>query len=135
MNKFKQKLFQFMYGRYGVDQLYYGLFVLLIVLVVINTFAQSVAVYALELIVMAVMVFRSFSKNHAKRRAENAAFLKLWKPVKGWFILQRDRIRDRKDYRYRKCPKCKAMLKLPNKKGKHTTNCPRCKNKFDVKIL
>jgi len=124
----------FMYGRYGVDELYYGLFALWGITAVINIFTQSVIVSLIGAAAAVFMIFRFLSKNTAKRRRENDAFLKLWKPVKSWFILQRDRLRDRKTARYRKCPKCRAILKLPNKKGKHTTSCPKCGNRFDVRI-
>jgi len=124
----------FMYGRYGVDELYYGLFALWGITAVINIFTQSVIVSLIGAAAAVFMIFRFLSKNTAKRRRENDAFLKLWKPVKSWFILQRDRLRDRKTARYRKCPKCRAILKLPNKRGKHTTSCPKCGNRFDVRI-
>ena len=134
MNKFKQKLINFMYGRYGVDELYYALFALWGVFIVVNMFVSSPIISLLGTLTAVFMIYRSFSRNHTKRRAENAKFLKLWKPVKSWFILQRDRIRDRKNFRYRKCPHCKAIVKLPNKKGKHTVVCPKCRERFDVKI-
>ena len=35
---------------------------------------------------------------------------------------------------YRKCPNCKAVLRLPNKVGKHTTVCPRCNKEFKVRV-
>ena len=134
MNKFTQKLAVFMYGRYGIDELYYGLFGLWIALMLINVVADSIILAFITSVIAAYQIFRFFSKNREKRRRENEVFLKLWKPVKSWFILQRDRFRDRKTSRYRKCPNCKAILKLPNKKGKHTTACPKCGNRFDVKI-
>jgi hypothetical protein len=33
------------------------------------------------------------------------------------------------------CPHCKANLRLPRKKGKHSVVCPRCKERFEVKNL
>lgn len=134
VNKFTQKLALFMYGRYGVDELYYGLFGLWIALMLINSAADSVILAGLTSVVLVWQMFRFFSKNREKRRRENEVFLRFFKPVKSWFVLQRDRIRDRKTARYRKCPKCGAILKLPNKKGKHTTVCPKCSNRFDVRI-
>ena len=38
----------------------------------------------------------------------------------------------RKTHIYRKCPNCKAEIRLPKKKGKHVCTCPRCKKDFDV---
>ena len=124
----------FMIGRYGVDELYYGLFALWGITALINIFAQSAVVSIVGTAAAVFMIFRFLSKNILKRRRENEVFLKLWKPVKSWFVLQRDRFRDRKTARYRRCPRCGAILKLPNKKGKHTTTCPKCGNRFDVRI-
>lgn len=135
MKNFKQKLIYFMYGRYGIDEMYYGLFALWIILVAVNMFVRSYIIYLIETAVIIYSLWRVMSKKKDKRRRENEAFLKLWNPVKSWFILQKDRIRDIKSSRYRKCPKCHAIIKLPNKRGKHTTHCPKCGERFDVRIL
>lgn len=135
MKNFKQKLITFMYGRYGIDELYYGLFTLWLVLVCVNMFMRSYIIYVLETAALVFSIYRMFSKKHDKRRRENQLFLKIWKPVKNWFQLQKDRIRDIKGFRYRHCPKCRAILKLPNKRGKHTTRCPKCGERFDVRII
>lgn len=124
-----------MIGRYGMDELYFGLFGLWFVVVIVNGLVHSAFLSLLGTAILVFMFYRFLSKNAAKRRQENAAFLKLWNPVKGWSILQRDRFRDRKNARYRKCPHCKAILKLPNRKGKHTVVCPKCHERFDVTIL
>lgn len=125
----------FMIGRYGMDELYFGLFGLWFVLALVNSFAHSAILSFIGTAVVIFMFYRFFSKKADRRRRENAVFLKLWNPVKSWFILQRDRIRDRKTARYRKCSHCKAILKLPNRKGKHSVVCPRCHEKFDVTIF
>ena len=134
MNKLRTKFIRFMYGRYGVDQLYYALFAVWGVTAIINCFVNSVILSILGTALAVWMIWRSLSRNIQKRRAENERFLVLWKPVKSWLILQRDRIRDRKTARYRRCSHCRAIVKLPVKKGKHTVVCPRCRERFDVKI-
>ena len=134
MNKLRTKFIRFMYGRYGVDQLYYALFAVWGVTALINCFVNSVILSILGTALAVWMIWRSLSRNIQKRRAENGKFLVLWKPVKSWLILQRDRIRDRKTARYRRCSHCRAIVKLPVKKGKHTVVCPRCRERFDEKI-
>lgn len=134
MGKLKQKIISFMYGRYGIDELYFGLFAILIILSFINMFLVSGIVSALMSLVGIFMVYRCFSKNHIKRKKENALFLKVWYPVRNWFTFQRDKFRDRKTSRYKKCPACRAIIKFPNKKGKHTAVCPKCQSRFNVKI-
>ena len=134
MNNFKQKLIQFMIGRYGMDEMYIGLVAMWFFLTVINSFVQSTLLSLLGTAVLIFGLYRFMSRNHAKRRAENEKFLKLWRPVKNWLMFQRDRFRDRKTARYRKCRHCKAIIKLPNQKGKHTVRCPKCGERFDVRI-
>ncbi len=134
MNKIKQKLYAFMLGRYGIDQMYFGLFGLWCILTLVNAFVGSVILSCLGTAVILFALYRTFSKKHDKRRRENAWFLKGWVPVRNWLTYTRDRIRDRKTARYRKCTHCKAICKLPVKKGKHTVVCPKCGQRFDVRI-
>lgn len=35
---------------------------------------------------------------------------------------------------FRICPQCKANIRLPKERGRHTVVCPRCKCRFEVKI-
>ena len=79
----------FMYGRYGVDELYYGLFGLWLALIIVNMFVRSYIIYLLETAVIIYSLWRMLSKKKDKRRRENEAFLKLWNPTKSWFILQK----------------------------------------------
>lgn len=134
MNNLRTKFIRFMYGRYGVDSLYYALFAVWGVITVINIFAQSAVLSVLGTVSAVWMIWRSLSRNIQKRRAENEKYMILRRPVKSWLILQRDRIRDRKTARYRKCTHCSAIVKLPVKKGKHTVVCPKCGGRFDVRI-
>lgn len=135
MNKLQQKMMAFMYGRYGMDEMYFGLLALWFAITIVNAFVGSMILSLLGTAVLIFSLYRFCSKKIDRRKRENVAFLKIWHPIRNWFTYQRDKIRDRKTARYRKCKHCKAILKLPNKKGKHTVNCPKCHEKFDVRIL
>lgn len=138
MGKFKNKLYRFMYGRYGTDTLnkvYLGVYIAVVLIYsVVSLFitdpkasAILTACYLLTTLLLIVLIFfRMLSRNVTKRRRENEAFC-------GFFRLLRNRFRDRKTHVYRKCPKCRAVLRLPKAKGKHTVVCPRCKERFGVK--
>jgi len=136
--KMKNAMYRFMYGRYGVDQLYkfsFGVFIVLIFArLFIKNSTASMIVLVLQWALMVWMFFRAFSKNHYKRRAENDVYLKVTRPIREFIRLQKNRIHDRKTHVYRKCPKCHAVVRLPKKKGKHTVGCPKCKNDFKVRI-
>lgn len=134
MANFKEKLIRFMYGRYGVDQLYYGLFVFYFVLLVFNAFLRWPIFTILMTADLVWMVFRMMSRNYAARCRENEVFLKLWNPIKDFFKLTWNRIRECRTHVYHKCPHCKAVLRLPRKKGAHTVRCPRCHDSFEMKV-
>ena len=127
-------LYRFFSGRYGTDTLnktltwvYLAAFVLSLVLTALINFPWIYFLYYIGSTALIVWIFfRMFSKNIPARRRENEKFC-------GFFKLRRNKFRDRKTHVYRKCPKCKAVLRLPKAKGKHTVVCPRCKNRFDVK--
>ncbi len=129
---FRSRIAQFMYGRNGTDQLYLALSTVLLVLLVINLFVRHWLLALAELLLLAYLFFRAFSKNVAQRRKENAAFLRFFRKPANFFKLQRNKWKDRKTHIYRKCPDCKNNLRLPKIKGAHTVSCPVCKRRFDV---
>ena len=125
-----------MQGRYGVDELYKFLFTLYIISFIINIFLNNLILEIIGLIIVVFTFYRVFSKNIYKRAKENKAFLKLKKNFLKPFQNIKRNIKD-KDNIYKKCPKCKTILKLPipYKRGiKHTT-CPKCKKKFSFIVL
>lgn len=132
---FRSRMALFLQGRYGIDQLYYGLLGLYILLIFLRIFIHTAILPWVGLVVLALAVLRTMSKNFSARRRENELFLKGWRPVKSWIVLCRDRIRDRKTYRYRRCVHCHAILRLPVKKGRHTVRCPKCSETTKVHIL
>ena len=79
------------------------------------------------------MFYRLLSRNIYKRQSENMKYLKIRDKVKGKITLQKRKWSERKTHIYRKCPNCKAEIRLPKKKGKHVCTCPRCKKNFEVK--
>ncbi len=132
--RLKEKLARFMSGRYGGDQLNSFILIVVAVLMVVNIFVNSLIMYVCYMVLWIWSLFRMMSRNLYKRRAENEKFLKLWNPIKNKLKLMKNKRRDRKTHVYKKCPKCKAVLRLPKQKGKHTVRCPKCSERFDVKI-
>lgn len=132
--RFREKLARFMAGRYGNDQFNNFLLIATMVIIVVNVFVKSLILMLVYLLLWGWSIFRSLSRSIYKRRAENEIFLKLWNPIKNSARLARNKYRDRKTHVYKKCPKCKAVLRLPKQKGEHTVRCPKCGERFDVKI-
>ena len=133
--RLRNALSRFMYGRNGADQLgvcmIWGAILLDlagmlikksgIVSGIIGFAATALAIWAL---------WRVFSRNLEKRRAENAAFLqKIWWPVKRRFASGRQQRMDR-EHKYFTCPKCKTVCRVPAGKGKIVITCPKCRHEI-----
>jgi hypothetical protein len=81
-----------------------------------------------------IFFFRLLSKNEVRRTAENNRYLRFIGKIKDGFRLLKNRIRDRHTHVYRKCPQCRATLRLKRIKGIHRAACPRCGNSFEVRV-
>ena len=114
--KIGNSLARFMYGRNGVDQL----------LDVVNLFVRNQVAYsilsAVAMVLTVWMVFRMFSKNLSKRRAENAAYMnKVVYPLRQALSRSRD-----KEHKYFTCPNCRTVCRVPRGKGRIVITCPKC---------
>lgn len=131
------RLRQFMYGRYGADQLGMALVILgCVVTFVLSLFRSqyqrffvSLLLRLVSLIPYLLFLFRALSKDIDRRRAENERFLKYWLPLRSRFVTKAAHLRD-KEHRYFKCPGCSRTLRVPKGKGKIEISCPHCQRKF-----
>ena len=127
-------LARFMYGRNGSDQLNMALITVYVVVLLLQMFlgrifAARVVLEVITLVLAALVIFRAFSKNLSRRRAENARFLNWWYPVKGRISGAQQRRRD-KDHKYFTCKSCKTICRVPAGKGKIEITCPKCGGKI-----
>ena len=129
LNKIKTKLYNFMYGRYGVDQLGQTLMWLSFIVLLPSIFITSNVRYIFNLLFWLIIFyeyFRMFSKNIYKRQAEN-----------NWYVNKvnylKKRFKQRKTYRFYNCPKCKTHLRVPRGAGNITITCKKCGHQFDRK--
>lgn len=137
--RFLNTVARFMQGRYGTDHLNRFLFVLyFIVWVVAGFFRRYIwgGVFTLVLWgILALLLFRTLSRNIPRRQEENQRFLRWWYPIGAWFGRMWLRLRDGRRCRYRVCPRCKAQLRLPIKRGRRTVTCARCGAQFKTFFL
>lgn len=115
-----------MYGRNGIDTLAN---VCLITGLIIYIVAAVFDLRWISLLFFALVIYayyRCFSKNVYKRRKENAAFV-------GFFTLRRKIFKERKEWKYLRCGKCKSYLRVPRNKGTLEVKCPKCGETFRVK--
>lgn len=137
---FRYKLMQYMSGRHGPDMLTYFLlgcaFAVSFINIFLSVFVSRVVTALVQLIVYALLgyaVFRFLSRNISARRREN-----------DWFVSKLNLIKRKREFNnqkkadkchvYKKCPYCKAVLRLPHRLGKHKTVCPKCGKEFNVTV-
>lgn len=127
-------LARFMYGHNGTDQLNMALLCAYLAALVLAALLGRISPVRVLLeavtVALAVLVlFRTFSRNLSKRRAENERFLAWWRPVKQRITGARQRRRD-KDHKYFTCKNCKTICRVPTGKGKIEITCPKCGGKI-----
>lgn len=143
---FFYKIKQFMQGRAGVDNLNIVIVaVAMIISLIMTLFRVSmfgwprIIVYVL----LALAFYRMLSRDIARRARENDKFMQLINRLRGnktythngydtQFTSPKPK-RDTKNYKYLKCPNCKAQLRVPKGKGKINVTCPKCREKFKSK--
>ena len=134
--KFLNKLQQFMYGRYGFDDLGKFLFKIYFILLIINILVKSYVLTIIEFIIVVIVLYRFISKDIYKRSNENVKFRKIKKKLLKPFLNIKRNFKD-KDHVYKKCHYCKTTLKLPlpNKRGIKKVKCTNCKKRNKFLIL
>lgn len=125
------KIKKFMYGRNGGDQLSMALIILSIIFTFGGQLLKLQWVIIIGYIPLGLSLFRVFSKDVSKRRMENYKFAMLLSPIYSRFKNTQKKVKDRKDYKYYKCPNCKQQLRVPKGKGKIVVTCSKCKTKFN----
>lgn len=142
--KIKQSLRSFMMGRNGADHLSMALLWTGLICYLVGGIVGSIQVSVifpllgmlLNLLGFAAYVyslFRVFSRNIEKRRAENRRYVTMAEKKKTERRQAKVRFQNRKTYKYFKCPGCKAWLRLSRGKGVVTITCSRCHTSFTQK--
>ena len=131
--KFKDGVRNFMIGRNGADQLSMAMLIAGIVLSLLTAITKLGIFNLLGLIVLVLTIFRMFSRNLEKRRAENQKFVNFRANFGTNAKQLTNRLKNMKKYKYFKCPQCGARLRLPRKVGEVTVTCGKCKNQFKQK--
>ncbi len=127
-------------GRHGADQLSLTLAIIGLCLVVgAPAFGETVAsvLIILGIAIIIVSLWRIFSKDNARRTAENDKFLSIFKSnPQAKAERQAKKEKDRKLKEKLKthemfyCPNCHSACFVPKGKGKVRITCPKCGEKF-----
>ncbi len=124
---------RFMAGRYGGDQLSMVLVLLSVIFSVAGWLFNLQILTFLSYIPLLISVFRVLSKNVNARSMENYRFMMFMSPLYAWFRKTQQSFTDLKNYKYFRCPKCGAKLRVPRGKGKVMVTCRSCKTEFKKK--
>ena len=126
---------RFMYGRNGADQLCWVILIAELALSLLSGLVRnqyfSVFAHYASLALSLYLIFRLFSRNLTKRRAENAKFMQWWGPKQSALRASRARRAD-KAHKYVKCD-CGTWCRVPRGIGTVELKCPKCGKKRVVK--
>lgn len=124
----REKIRQFLLKRNGIDNLFNLMFFIYFIIYIINLFVRSIYLEALNLIVFLIMFYRFMSKNIIQRKKENQKYLDIKNKIFKYF---------KDDCIYKKCRKCKTVLKLPlpYKRGIKHAKCPTCGKRLTILCL
>lgn len=136
----KERFRRFMQGRYGVDEFsrfLSGAGLVCMLIATVLSFFEARATYYISSLCMSLAwfcllwsLFRLFSRNYGRRYAENNWYLQKKARVTGWLQTRKNRFRQRREYRFFRCPQCSVTTRVPRGKGKIRITCHRCGNSF-----
>lgn len=125
-----------MTGRYGVDEFNRCLNTTALITLVLSLLFKgvlSLIFWLMAIVALVFSYFRMFSRNTYRRRAENNAYLTLRYNLTRKFSGMKQRMQQKKYYRFFKCPKCGVTTRVPKGKGKIRITCPKCGEIFQRK--
>ncbi len=131
--KIKQTLRSFMNGRYGGDQLSRTLLWAGLTIYLLGLILNISILWLIGLIAYAFVIYRMFSKKLDVRAEENRKYMSWVSRRKTEYRQAKARFKNRKEYKYFRCPGCKSWLKLKRGTGSVTVTCSRCQHSFEEK--
>ena len=130
MTFMREKLRQFMIGRYGTDGLNQFLSIASIVMLLISLITRVSLFTYVGMVLLILCYYRSLSRNISKRTEENYKFYTLKDRVDNKFKGWKEQWANRKVYHYYRCPQCRQKLRVPRGRGRIQISCPRCGTQF-----
>lgn len=140
----RDKLNQFMYGRYGTDDFSKFILGVTLVLLLLNLFLHNGVISIIVLLLLVYAYYRMLSRNTSARYNENMKYLEYRGKVMPFFYKVRDKVtgffggnkarrEDLKTHHIYRCPKCGQKIRVPRGKGKIVITCPKCGTEFTKK--
>ena len=79
---------------------------------------------------MAYEYYRMMSRRIEQRYAENQKYLNGRYRLVVYWNREWEHFKQRRDYRFYRCPSCKQKVRVPKGKGRICITCPKCKEEF-----
>ena len=128
--RLRERLQQFMYGRYGSDGLGQFLSWTAIIFMLLSVLFRVPFLNTMALILLVFCYFRMFSKNLQKRYQENCIYYRYVNRIKDFFRREKSHMQQRKTHHIYACPQCKQKIRIPRGKGRVAIRCRRCGKEF-----
>ena len=126
----KEKLRNFMIGRYGIDSFSKFLMGIALVLCILDIFVNNIFINSWFIVLIIYVYYRMFSRNYNKRYQENMKYLQIKNKVLAKFHSEKSIMKQRKTHHIYKCPTCNQKIRIPKGKGRICITCPKCKTEF-----
>ncbi len=122
-----------MRGRYGNDDFSNGLVALGVIALLLSLLPHCSWLSWVTFAAVVYALWRTCSKNIARRRQENQTYLRLTAKPRRSYELAKKKWADRKTTKYFRCKGCGQELSVPRGKGTLRVVCPKCKRETKLK--
>jgi predicted SprT family Zn-dependent metalloprotease len=118
-----------MQGRYGNDRLGQAMLMAALACVVLSLF-RIPFISTIGLAILVLTYYRMFSRQIAKRAAENQKYMQLEWKVRAKLQKKKQSLAQRRTHRIYKCPNCKQKIRVPRNRGRIAISCRKCGTEF-----
>lgn len=125
----REKITRFMQGRYGNDRLGQVMLMAALACVVLSLFRIPL-ISTIGLVILVLTYYRMFSRQIAKRAAENQKYMQLEWKVRVKLQKKKQSLAQRRTHRIYKCPNCKQKIRVPRNRGRIAISCRKCGTEF-----
>ena len=125
----REKIMRFMQGRYGNDRLGQAMLMAALACVVLSLF-RIPFISTIGLAILVLTYYRMFSRQIAKRAAENQKYMQLEWKVCAKLQKKKQSLAQRRTHRIYKCPNCKQKIRVPRNRGRIAISCRKCGTEF-----
>ncbi len=125
----REKIVRFMQGRYGNDRLGQAMLMAALACVVLSLF-RIPFISTIGLAILVLTYYRMFSRQIAKRAAENQKYMQLEWKVRAKLQKKKQSLAQRRTHRIYKCPNCKQKIRVPRNRGRIAISCRKCGTEF-----